>query len=393
MCRIAMSRDFFERFLPKPELSNGADDGFPPAGAPLLDEDDDDEGDPRSSRFGGASRLRFTTLSTILLPISTGLIPSSSPPLTLERFLTFIAERVAAVPLGTGIRPREGEQDWRRPRGTPAPGMEPPVSTEAERETPGLPREAELGLSGRVVRKFGGTSRENPGISDGFHGLDLRVGDSLRTSEGDMPFFPVTGAGPVDLDVDVPVTATAEEEDDDEDVEEGTDVLIGMPVKAAPADALRVGVEDLAGRKGLPLLPLLGTDDDNDDERLVGVEDLRAASPVTIVAMGFVEELVVKRDVGVEDRAGLETADCVRRPVGVEGLAEPGPGPPDEEGRRIPPGPMPMPEEPIPCLETALARAASSCGSASCINRLNGYHHHGLQQSVKLTSSKAKQNS
>lgn len=53
-------------------------------------------------------------------------------------------------------------------------------STEEERAefvAPGLPLVAERGLSGRVVLKFGGASSENPGISKGFHDLDLTVGE------------------------------------------------------------------------------------------------------------------------------------------------------------------------------------------------------------------------
>lgn len=105
MCRIAMSRDFLERLLPKPELS-GDDEDFPPA-QPLEDP-------PCSSRLGGASRLKLTTLSTILLPMSTGLTPSTPPPPALDRATAGmevppLRTGAAATPLGA--LPREGEQD------------------------------------------------------------------------------------------------------------------------------------------------------------------------------------------------------------------------------------------------------------------------------------------
>ena len=70
ICLIAISRDFFESVLPKPELS-GDEDDFPerlPRGECL------------SSSFGGASLRMFITLSTIFVPIKTGLTLS----LTLE---------------------------------------------------------------------------------------------------------------------------------------------------------------------------------------------------------------------------------------------------------------------------------------------------------------------
>lgn len=60
ICLIAISRDFFESVLPKPS----GDEDFPDK---LL------RGDCLSSCFGGTSFLMFITLSTILVPIITGL--------------------------------------------------------------------------------------------------------------------------------------------------------------------------------------------------------------------------------------------------------------------------------------------------------------------------------
>lgn len=62
MCLMAISKDFFERFLPKPELSG--DEDFP---------DKFLRGESLSSCLGGTSFRIFITLSTILLPIRTGL--------------------------------------------------------------------------------------------------------------------------------------------------------------------------------------------------------------------------------------------------------------------------------------------------------------------------------
>lgn len=70
ICLIAISRDFFESVLPKPELS-GDDVDFP---------DKLPRGECLSSCLGGASFLIFITLSTIFVPIKTGLTLS----LTLE---------------------------------------------------------------------------------------------------------------------------------------------------------------------------------------------------------------------------------------------------------------------------------------------------------------------
>lgn len=70
ICLIAISRDFFESVLPKPEPS-GDEDDFPER-LP--------QGECLSSCFGGASFRMFITLSTIFVPTKTGLMLS----LTLE---------------------------------------------------------------------------------------------------------------------------------------------------------------------------------------------------------------------------------------------------------------------------------------------------------------------
>ena len=63
ICLIAISKDFFESDLPKPELS-GDEDDLPDR---LL------WGEFLSSSLGGASFRIFITLSTILVPMITGL--------------------------------------------------------------------------------------------------------------------------------------------------------------------------------------------------------------------------------------------------------------------------------------------------------------------------------
>lgn len=62
ICLMAISKDFFERVLPNPALSG--DEDFPDK---LL------IGECLSSCFGGTSFRIFVTLSTILVPIKTGL--------------------------------------------------------------------------------------------------------------------------------------------------------------------------------------------------------------------------------------------------------------------------------------------------------------------------------
>lgn len=120
----------------------------------------------------------FTTLSTIFDPIRTGFTLS----LSLERSL-LIAEveiPLLVVLLTCDMRPRAGEHDCCL--GLPLE----PVETDDDFTlgTPGLPLEAEVGLSGNFVLKFGGASSENPGISEGFQGLDFTVGELPRDDIG-----------------------------------------------------------------------------------------------------------------------------------------------------------------------------------------------------------------
>lgn len=325
ICRMAISNDFFESVLPKPELSGEED--FPDR---LL------WGECLSSCLGGASFRMFITLSTILFPITTGLTLS----LTLEypRFTAGTEPPLACRPLGA--RPLEGEHDCR----LILPGG--PGSTEEDRElgAPGLPLVAESGLSGSDVLKFGGASREKPGISEGFHGLDFTVEEAPR----DGAEFLET--------VELGLLTAGEGLTEEADIFGALDGVDGRRDGVVALDTgldggiedLAVGVEDLA-------VDLEGVDD------LDGIVDLVAdeadllldttgfavvagdliveAAGLGLETMGLFEEtegLVdgsVDLEVGVEGLEGLDAPVSVGRPVGVAGLE---PGPPDEEGLRVP---------------------------------------------------------
>lgn len=143
ICRIAISRDFFESDLPNPELSG--DD----LADKLL------WGECFSSCFGGTNFRMFITLSTIFVPYEPGLKLSLA--LAYARFSAGIGTELPLlwlIPLGN--RPLEGEQDCllTLPLGT--------RSTDEDRllGAPGLPLVTEVGLSESEVRKFGGASSE-----------------------------------------------------------------------------------------------------------------------------------------------------------------------------------------------------------------------------------------
>lgn len=178
-----------------------------------------------------------------------------------------------------------------------------PASIENDRALAslGLPLEAEAGLSGNDFFKFGGASREKPGISLGFQGLGFTVGELPRDDTG---FFNVVG------------TDFGTEEDR---------LLGGAATVAAPegVNIWRVGVAGLdvdfkADGKGLAV----GVEERA--EVLLGVEDL-TGGPAGLV------EGKVAREVGVDALEGLAVVGTVSRLVGVAGLVAAA-GPPDEEG-------------------------------------------------------------
>lgn len=233
---------------------------------------------------------------------------------------------------------------------------------------PGLPLVAESGLSGSVVLKFGGASSEKPGISEGFHGLDFTVGDAPRDGTG---FFVVVGA---DFEIN----------------KEGLDGGADIAGAVDGVDGRRVGVDALGvdlggGTVGLAVgVEDLAVDLDN------GVVDLEETVVLVAEAVGLVteteglaeetvdlaEETVdlaaetvglfdgkVALDVGVEDLEGLDGAVNVGRPVGVAGLD---PGPPDDDGLRVPALEEFNPGDEVGCLDTKLLlTAGSACGFAN----------------------------
>lgn len=298
----------------------------------------------------------FITLSTILFPIATGLTLS----LTLEYpRLTAGTELPLVCIAPLGARPLEGEHDCR----LILPGG--PGSTEEDRElgAPGLPLVADGGLSDIDVLKFGGASWEKPGISDGFHGLDFTVEEA--PSDG-AEFLDTAGLELLTAGEDLTGAETLG----------ALDGVDGRRVGVAALDAgldggmvdvgldegiedLAVGVEDLAvdlvGVDDLVGTVVLVADDTDLVPETVGLAmvevDRIVAVAGLVVEPGYLfaetEGLIddnVALEVGVEDLVGLDAPvvetvdldgvdDLDGRPVGVVGLE---PGPPDDEGLRVP---------------------------------------------------------
>lgn len=286
---------------------------------------------------------------------------------------------------------------------------------------PGLPLVAEIGLSESEVRKFGGASREKPGISEGFHGLGFTIGEltrggtgfleiavaTLGNKEGDLigredesdAVDRVVGRriGVVALDVGLDAGNKEVLAGSVEDlavslavgVEDLAVELAGVEVLAVE---LGVGVEDLAvelaavvedltvdlavGVEDLPVDLGVGVEDLAVD--LVGVEDLAGTVGLVVVK--------VAREVGVEDlegldvlptegldvagdeglraelNTGLDTEFRVGRRVGVADLV---PGPPDEEGLLPPLLDIFNPGDEADCLDAKLLAVDSSSTFAS----------------------------
>ncbi|KAJ6690181.1 hypothetical protein OIU85_006461 [Salix viminalis] len=246
-------------------------------------------------------------------------------------------------------------------------------STEEDRElgAPGLPLVAESGRSGTEVLKFGGASCEKPGISEGFHGLDLTVGEEPRDGTG---FLATVGA---DL-----VTVGADLATKDDDLTGGADKLgeldgvDGRRVGVAALDVnLDGGIEGLAVGVEDRVVDLVGVDDRVVD--LDGVEDLAGTVGFIVEVVGLAAETVglaaetvgldedrVAREVGVDDLEGLEPVVTMGRPVGVEGrpvgVEGLDPGPPDDEGLRNAAPEEFNPGEEADCLDTKLPLSIGS---------------------------------
>lgn len=342
-----------------------------------------------SSCLGGASFRILITLSTIFVPITTGLTLS----LTLEYpRLNAGTELPLRCIIPLEARALEGEHDCRL--GLPLDTG----STEEDRGlgAPGLPLVAESGLSGTEVLRFGGASSEKPGIFEGFHGLDFTVGEVPWDDTG---FFDVVRAGLVAEGDDLTggadtlgaldgvdgrrVGVDALDVDFDGGIEEGLEVGVeDLAVDLEGVEDLAVdlegvedlvvdleGVEDLAGTVGLDA-ETVGL-----DAETVGfkaeIEDLVAESVAfEVESVGFVVETAglveesaglvedkVGREVGVGDLEGFDDAVNVERPVGVEGLD---PGPPDDEGLRTPVLEIFNPGEEAGCLDAKLLRTGGS---------------------------------
>lgn len=215
---------------------------------------------------------------------------------------------------------------------------------------PGLPRDAEEGLSGIDVLRFGGALAENPGISDGFHApLDLTVGEVPREC---AELLVVADAGWVA----------------EEDRAGGADAL----VTADGVDGRRVGVADLEEA-------LLGATTDGLD---VGVEALAAAGVDDLggAAVAGFEGTEEALEVGVEGRRLLEVTGKVGRPVGAAG-----PRGADDGVLRVPP----PPEDAACCLDAkiSLAEEEGSRGLDSCIRprcRVDGQTDNGKNENPHL---------
>lgn len=403
MCLIAMSKDFFERDRPKPELSG--DEDFPDK---LL------WGECLSSCLGGASFRIFITLSTIFVPYMTGLTLSLA--LAYAR-LSAGTELLLLTFTPFGGLPLEGEHDWRLILPLRA------GSTDEDRILcdPGLPLVPEIGLSESEVRKFGGASREKPGISEGFHGMGFTTGELTRGGTGYL---------------EVTVATLGNKEGDltgGEDESDAVDRVVGLRIGVVALDVgldagneevlagsvedfavdLAVGVEDLAVEiAGVEVLAVelgVGIEDlavelaavveDLAVDRDVGVEDLAVDLGVGVEDIGVdlvgVEDLAgtvglvevkVAREVGVEDLEGLDVLPTKGLDVAADeglgadvntsldtefrvgrrvGVADLGPGPPDEEGLLTPPLDIFNPGDEAKCLDAKLLAVDSSWTLAS----------------------------
>lgn len=131
---------------------------------------------------------------------------------------------------------------------------------------------------------------------------------------------------------------------------------VGLEVGVDDLAAVLVGVEDLAGTEDLAeetvglVMVTVGLAD--------AVASLFEAAPILAEETAGLFEGKVAREVGVEDLEGLDVVVNVGRPVGVAGLD---PGPPDDEGRRIPTLEEFNPGEEAGCFETKLLLAIGSC--------------------------------
>lgn len=280
---------------------------------------------------------------------------------------------VCIAPLGA--LPLDGEHDCR----LTLPGG--PGSTEEDRElgAPGRPLVVESGLSGNDVLKFGGALWEKPGISEGFHGLDFTVGEAPRDGAGflDTAAFELltagedfTGGALDGVDSRRVGVAALDAGFDGGMTDAGLDGMIVDVDFDVVKEGLEVGVEDLAvdldGVDDLVGTVDLVADDadlvpDTTGLAIVAVDRVGVAARLVVEPAGLFAEtegLVddnVALEVGVEDLEGLDAPVSDERPVGVAGLE---PGPPDDEGLRIPAPEELNPEGGAGCFDTKLPLVA-----------------------------------
>lgn len=279
---MAISNDFLESDRPNPELS--WEEGFLEVLLRL---------EMRSSRFGGASFLIFTTLSTIWVPIKTGFTSS----LVLEYLRLF---NITGLPLF-----------WELPLETCAFDDKYGFCLDFSLETASAEDGWELGADGlsldveaclldNVDLKFGRASVEKPGASEDFCGLGFAAGEIAR----DGTVFLMVVALDFVSEEERPAGAGALDTLDWSDDWHGV-AHLDADLEDASIEGLPVGVEERA-------------------VDLVGVEDLLWGTTILLEGTDVVLEE------GVEDFKGFTDAGNVGRPVGVAGLAT-DPPPPDDD--------------------------------------------------------------
>lgn len=279
ICLIAISSDFFDNVLPKPVLSGGREDFTEEF---LLE--------CMSSCFGGASLLKFTTLSTILVPMTTGL--SSSYPFIRDLLDAGTEQPLTAFPLGA--LPLDGEEDCLLGL---AIG---PFSIEDDLElaAPGLPREGE-DLSGSVVLRLGGASKENPGISEGFQGPDLTVGEVPR--DGAAIF------DDVGLDFDTELAGRTDLGTELEGPNLVIELITGPELDTEAVAGFDLAIELVPGMEFVPVPDFM-----TEEERLAGAElacRFNGMDGLLVGVLGLDAGLLagsMEDLVGVEDLPGVE---------------------------------------------------------------------------------------
>lgn len=229
-----------------------------------------------------------------------------------------------------GGRPLAGEHDCRLTLPFEAGSTDEDLTLAA----PGLPLVAEIGLSGSDVLKLGGASRENPGISEGFHGLGFTVGELAREAAGfrdaavadlvpEVEHKGLTGGTVVFIIFDTEVARRVGVAALDVDFGPVTEALL-VGVEDLALD-LEVGVKDLGRTVGFA---------EGMVAREVGVADLDGLDAVAVdidleVAVDVIA-LVVAADVDLDAEVKVDLDELnVGLPVGVEGL-----DPPEEDGLR-----------------------------------------------------------